>query len=62
MNIRYLLVSICLLLGNNVFGQYPNIENDFDRKVKAFLEDNSSNWQDMNVPLSDGKLLYDIIV
>lgn len=62
MNIRYLLVSICLLFGSNVFGQYPNIENDLDRKVKAFLEDNTSNWQDMNVPLSDGKLLYDIII
>lgn len=42
--------------------QYPPIENDLDKKVKAFLEENASNWRDMNVPLSDGKVLYDIIV
>lgn len=62
MNTKYLLISICLLFGFEVFGQYPNIENDLDRKVKTFLEDNARNWQDMNVPLSDGKLLYDIII
>lgn len=33
-----------------------------DRKVKLFLEENANNWRDMNVPLSDGKIMYDIIV
>ncbi len=42
--------------------QYPKIENDLDKKIKAFLEDNASNWNDMNVPLADGKILYDIII
>jgi len=63
MNIKHLLIStLCFFLGFNVFGQYPNIENDLDRKVKSFLENNTNNWQDMNVPLSDGKVLYDIII
>ena len=38
------------------------IENELDRKVKSFLEGQQGNWQDMNIPVSDGKLLYNIIV
>lgn len=45
-----------------VWGQYPEIENDLDKQVKTFLKDNSDNWRDMNVPISDGKILYDIII
>ncbi|NHF59588.1 methyltransferase domain-containing protein [Flavobacteriaceae bacterium TP-CH-4] len=33
-----------------------------DTKVKVFLESQKSEWRDMNVPASDGQLLYDIIV
>lgn len=43
-------------------GQYPETENSLDKKVKGFLEKNASEWRDMNVPLTDGKILYDIIV
>jgi predicted O-methyltransferase YrrM len=45
-----------------VHAQYPEIETKLDRKVKAFLEENTNEWRDMNVPLADGKILYDIIV
>lgn len=51
-----------LLIGISVSAQYPEIENELDKKIKEYLEDNSYNWQDMNVPLSDGKKLYDIII
>lgn len=58
--------SILLIVLSIIFvqaqAQYPKIENDLDKKVKAFLEDNASSWTDMNVPLADGKILYDIIV
>ena len=57
-----ILVIINLLITGTIFAQYPEIENDFDRKVRSFLEDNANNWKDMNVPLSDGKIMYDIIV
>jgi predicted O-methyltransferase YrrM len=30
--------------------------------VKRFLQENRYDWYDMNVPASDGKILYDIIV
>ena len=33
-----------------------------DEKVKKFLSDHSGQWHDLNVPASDGKLLYDIII
>lgn len=63
MNIKIsILITINLLIVSTIFAQYPVIENDFDRKVRSFLEDNANNWSDMNVPLSDGKLMYDIIV
>lgn len=45
-----------------VFAQYPEVETKLDKKIKAFLEENANSWRDMNVPLSDGKLLYDIIL
>ena len=45
-----------------VWAQFPEIKTDLDKKVKAFLEENARNWWDLNVPLSDGKILYDIIV
>ncbi len=45
-----------------VSAQYPPVENELDKQVKAFLEENSDNWNDMNVPISDGKTLYDIVL
>jgi predicted O-methyltransferase YrrM len=35
---------------------------ELDSRVEAFLESHRSSWQDMNVPMMDGKLLHDIIV
>jgi len=35
--------------------------NSLDEKVKKFLGENN-RWYDMNVPASDGQLLYDLIV
>jgi len=40
----------------------PDRNASLDRKVRAFLEARSGKWHDMNVPASDGKLLYDIIL
>ncbi len=58
-----LLLAVLLVTSVNVASaQFPEIKTDLDRKVKAFLEENARNWRDLNVPLTDGKLLYDIIV
>ena len=59
---KFVLLLAGLLISVSVWAQFPKIENDFDKKVKSFLEENQNNWRDMNVPLTDGKILYDIIV
>lgn len=35
--------------------------NEIDKQVKEFLNSNAYRWRDMNVPTTDGQLLYDII-
>ncbi len=57
-----LLIFILFFISVQLWAQYPEVENNLDKKIKAFLEENANNWRDMNVPLSDGKILYDIII
>lgn len=60
---RYLFIFIIVLCSfSHGWAQYPAVENELDKKVKAFLKDNAENWGDMNIPINDGKILYDIIV
>ena len=57
--------TICVLpivlLSFNCFSQQSD-QTVIDQKVKAFLNNHSGQWYDMNVPESDGKLLYDLIL
>lgn len=63
MRVKYaFLVFLGFFVLMNAKAQYPKIENALDKKIKAFLEENTNNWKDMNVPLSDGKILYDLII
>lgn len=60
---RFIIPFIFILCScSGGWAQYPDVENDLDKKVKAFLKDNVENWGDMNIPINDGKILYDIIV
>ncbi len=60
---KYLILILLWLFGfSNCWAQYPEVENDLDEKVKSFLKNNAENWGDMNIPINDGKILYDIIV
>ncbi len=70
MNIQYfikrpaasLLILFGVVLTLPTFSQ-KLIENpELDRKVEAFLERTRYQWRDMNVPASDGKVLYDLII
>jgi caffeoyl-CoA O-methyltransferase len=47
---------------DKVFTQDNQPESEIDKKVNAFLKSKAYGWRDMNVPASDGKLLYDIII
>lgn len=57
-----LLMLLFLLMGSGVFAQFPEPENDTDRKVLAFLKNQAGEWRDMNVPATDGRILYDLVV
>ena len=62
MKIFLATIVVLFLSALRLYAQYPAIETELDEKVKTFLEENADNWRDMNVPLSDGKILYDIIL
>ena len=36
--------------------------SDLDMKVRAFLDRHRGTWRDLNVPESDGRLLYDLVL
>ena len=61
---RYkLFVAVILISSANLlWAQFPEIKTDLDKKVKSFLEENEKSWRDLNVPLSDGKVLYDLVI
>lgn len=63
-NLKSIVLSVLFLflIVFNAHSQYPEINTKLDKKVKAFLEENTNEWRDMNVPLTDGKILYDLIV
>ena len=50
-----------LIIGNCSQAQNSSDDSELDKKVKAFLDSHSRDWYDMNIPASDGKLMYDII-
>ncbi len=60
--LKLLFLIIVSVSCSSTKAQYPETENSLDKKIKSFLVDNSNSWRDMNVPISDGKILYDIIV
>lgn len=62
MKIKFLFIVTFLIVAISSEAQYPKVENELDEKVKTYLADNAHSWRDMNVPLSDGKILYDIII
>jgi len=60
-------IVICLfmlsgLLPGRLNAQALKENPALDEKVKKFLSDQAGQWHDLNIPESDGKLLYDIII
>jgi len=62
MRLKLFFAVVLIFSANLVWAQFPEVKTELDRKVKSFLEENERIWRDLNVPLSDGKILYDIIV
>ena len=51
-----------LLCPADAISQGPGIKRNLDEKVSTFLEKRRGTWVDLNVPMSDGKILYDLII
>ena len=58
-NFIFLFVN---LLSNPVLSQETEGLHNLDEKVKRFLKSYKGRWVDLNVPESDGKVLYDLII
>jgi predicted O-methyltransferase YrrM len=43
-------------------GERAQSVSDLDAKVRSFLESRRGTWRDMNVPESDGRILYETVV
>ena len=60
-----ILVILCLIFGVfplNTLAQDANALLKLDKQVKAFLQETSSDWHDMNVPRKDAELLYELVL
>jgi len=63
MNFRIIIfLLLTLSFGICLDAQPGKTNNSIDETVKKFLKEHSGQWYDMNVPTSDGQLIYDIIV
>ncbi len=60
--IRLFVIFALLFLGSSVSAQESTDHKGIDEKVRHFFEDKGNTWHDMNVPESDGKVLYDLII
>jgi len=54
--------GVTLLLPAGLMSQGSGKNKDIDEKVRTFLEKRQGAWRDLNVPASDGKILYDLII
>ncbi len=58
-------IFVLIMMSNShdmVYAQGSQGNSELDKKVSAFLKSRANSWHDMNVPASDGELLYDLIV
>jgi caffeoyl-CoA O-methyltransferase len=55
-------ILIVFTMNITVNKAYAQNNTELDKKVNDFLKSSKNSWHDMNVPETDGRLLYDIIV
>ena len=53
---------LILLFGPVAFSQTAKDQASLDQKVQQFLDQNRSQWRDLNVPHEDGQVLFDLII
>ena len=60
-SIIYILI-FSYLIGSQIFSQELRENRELDKQIAAFLEERDGDWHDMNVPETDGQILYDLIL
>ena len=60
--ILFLAGTMMVMAGVCVQAQGNPKQDGLDERVQTFLNSKKHQWRDMNVPASDGRLLYDIIL
>lgn len=58
----YCLFLFVSLYPGELKSQSLKINPELDKRVEKFLSEQSGRWHDLNVPESDGKLLYDLVL
>jgi caffeoyl-CoA O-methyltransferase len=58
----FLVLLFSLLMMNTGRSQDDQKGQGLDARVKKFLDSRTGRWHDLNIPASDGKLLYDLII
>jgi len=56
---------ISLFIGSAIIAQEQEKnreQQDLDKQVQSFLDNHRGAWRDMNVPETDGRLLYELII
>ena len=64
-NTPFLLIILILCLSFSIQAAYCEelkVNKALDEKVRMFLEDRKGTWHDWNIPYSDGKILYDLVL
>lgn len=61
-NILLAVLGMTLLLPADLMSQGSGKKKDLHEKVRTFLEKRQGTWRDLNIPASDGKILYDLII
>ena len=63
--IPFLLIALILLSSLSIHNGICKEIGDnraFDEQVEKFLESRNGTWHDWNIPYSDGKVLYDLVL
>jgi caffeoyl-CoA O-methyltransferase len=61
----FLLIALILSSGFSIRSGYckePQDKRTLDEKVEKFLDSSNDSWHDWNIPYSDGKVLYDLVL
>ncbi|MBN2029210.1 class I SAM-dependent methyltransferase [bacterium] len=62
-NLVIMIISLTITLLPFLTYSQDLIENpELDERVQQFLDEHRYQWRDLNIPASDGQLLYDLIV